>query len=230
MAVAKNIVSIEKIVSGERIHFDIAMADVKILLNIHDEQTEKLKGRPDPNLEVFKRAAVVLAITAWETFVEDTIRSSAKKIIEAAKNPQDVLSAFNHCAASWLDLGSKKPAELMRWCGDEWKKIIIDKLEEDLAALNTPNTKNISQLTKRYLGKDITEDWYWKACSVKKSAERLDNMIKLRGGLVHRGRNINENAAVVRKDVVEAIDFLPRLVECTEKSLGREPREVTTGK
>lgn len=211
--------------SGARIHFEYAMKDVRALLNVHNEATQEQRGRPDSNLEVFKRSAVILAVTAWETFIEDTIRTCGKSLIEAAATPNDVNAAFNHVANSALQAESKlTPALLKTWTGDGWKENLLAKLEADLADLNTPKSHKIAELSKRYLGQDVTISWVWKKNNKEKTCTRLNELIEKRGALVHRGRSISENAAVRKADVDKAIDLLPRLVECTEAALGTSPR------
>src|SRR6476646_2840380 len=41
---------------------------------IHDRETGRRSGRPKPELEALKRAALILTVTAWASFVEDTAK------------------------------------------------------------------------------------------------------------------------------------------------------------
>jgi hypothetical protein len=213
--------------SSEIVNFQFAMKDVQVLLELHDKETERLRGRPDRSLEVFKRAAVILSITAWETFIEDTIRSVAMERIQGARSPSDIPKTFNSVAASWLQIGTPQPPALADWTGDGWKSKLIDYLEKQIADLNTPNAENIKQLSQRYLDLDITTSWRWRATSNDSAKRRLDDLIFTRGALVHRGPQMLEAAAVKRAHVMEAIALLPKLAECTEKMLGREPRRAS---
>lgn len=83
-------------------NFDFALGDVKILLNLHDSKTGGGKGRPVRELEVLKRAGVILAVTAWETFIEDSLEEKFRAKINGASSPKDVEGTFNAVAQAWL--------------------------------------------------------------------------------------------------------------------------------
>lgn len=55
--------------SRSRERFDVSIRDAVDLLEHFDNQPRPLQ----PNAEVLKRAGLVMALTAWETFVEDLI-------------------------------------------------------------------------------------------------------------------------------------------------------------
>lgn len=205
--------------SSQLENFKFAMNDVQVLLQLHDKETERLRGRPDRSLEVFKRAAVILSITAWETFIEDTIRSVAINRIQNASSPRDIQGTFNSVAANWLQEEAPKAPDLVKWAGEGWKSMIIERLNKQISDLNTPNADNIKQLALRYLGLDITASWKWKATSNERAKNRLDELITTRGALVHRGPQMLATAAVKRTHVTEALALLPKLAECTEKML-----------
>jgi RiboL-PSP-HEPN len=215
-------------ITNARVNFDFALGDVKILLSLHDQRTGGGKGRPARELEVLKRAGVILAVTAWETFIEDTLEERFQAKIKAAQSPKDVESTFNSVAQAWLAREKLKPPELAKWALDGWKAILTEKLSEEIGELNTPNSAKVRALFKRYISEDITKDWRWKGVSAPAACGRLDALIRLRGGLVHRGRELFEEKASVRRNhVVNAIALLERLVDRTEASLGIGPAEVS---
>jgi HEPN superfamily RiboL-PSP-like protein len=208
-------------ITTARGNFESALADVKTLLRFHDSETGGGTGRPADELEVLKRAGLVLAVTAWETFVEDTLEEEFGKRLSDAKAPKDIQVTFNSVADAWLQRAPKRPPELEKWTLDGWKVIIREKFEEDLAALNTPSSSNVRELFKRYLAiKDLTRSWRWRGVSSTKACKKLDDLIQLRGKLVHRGRPLFGGKASVRRgEVVEAVELLERLVEKTEDHL-----------
>ncbi len=152
-----------------RYNFEYAMSDVQNLLDIHDEKSEKKTGTPDKSLEVLKRAGLFLVISAWETFIEDTLREQFVIRLNGATNPDQLLSTFNSVAANWLfppdGNTSPKPTDLKNWTGDGWKNVIREKLEEDVSSLNTPNSANVKTLFKRYFNIKIDESWKWNKVS-----------------------------------------------------------------
>jgi hypothetical protein len=165
-------------------------------------------------------------VTAWESFFEDTIRGCAERRIATAASPADVQRLFNSVAQGWLQ-EAPKPPELAKWTADGWKHLLRRKLGADLQALNTPNTENLKSLSMRYLEVDITAHWSWKRTSAMSAATSLDKLIRLRGELAHRGPELFKGASVHRKQVVDAVLLLKRLVECTERAVGAVPRSET---
>ena len=118
------------IVLEAHINFDFAIDDAERLLKLHDTETKGQRGRPSRQVEVFKRAAIILSVTAWESFVEDTIRTSAQGKIRAATSPADINRTFNSVAQAWLQQSPKAP-DLAQWVGDGWKSLIRDSCVRD---------------------------------------------------------------------------------------------------
>jgi hypothetical protein len=203
------------------VNFEFAMSDVTEILHQYDACTQHRSGKPSRRAEVLKRAAVILSITAWESFIEDTFRACAEATIEKAGCPSDVQSLFNSVAHHWLEK-PPKPPELADWTGNGWKALLKRRLETDILALNTPSSVNIRTLSKRYLNADITTRWRWAGTTPSRAAIRLDALIRLRGEVAHRGRDVFDRISPVdRKQVVQAISLVKHLAECTERALGR---------
>lgn len=212
-----------------RVNFDFALDDVRILLRFHDSTTGGGRGKPARDLEVLKRAGVILAVTAWETFVEDTLAREFRQKLAGAKGPKDIQSTFNSVASAWLQKmqlqnRQMQPPDLEKWTFDGWKSLITEKFSEDIAALNTPNSANVRAMFKKYTGGDITRAWRWKGVSSLDACNRLDALVRLRGSLVHRGKDLfDRKASAKRGNVVDAMDLLTRLVDRTENKLGVAP-------
>src|SRR5882724_8845910 len=56
-----------------RTDFNAARNHAITLIEIHDDYTEAKAGRPEPKFEALKRSALILAVTAWESFIVDTV-------------------------------------------------------------------------------------------------------------------------------------------------------------
>jgi hypothetical protein len=209
-----------------RINFQYAIGDVTILVERHDAQTNRAAGRPDRNLEVFKRAGVILAITAWEAYIEDTLVAQFGERLEKATAPAEIESVFNLVAHDWLN-SKPKPPDIAIWTGDRWKATILEKFKRDISTLNTPNTKNVKKMYQRYLDLDITKQWKWRKASSDEVGQQLDALIGLRGRLVHKGKDLFESRAQVRRsDLLSAKQLVERLVECTDRALKISPVEI----
>lgn len=211
-----------------RVNFNSALHDVRILLRFHDSRTGGSRGKPARELEVLKRAGVILAVTAWETFVEDTLERQFRERIATAKGPEDIRGTYNSVAHAWLQENrTLQPPDLEKWAAGGWKKMIEGKFSEDLRNLHTPNSANVRAMFKKYAGEDVTQAWVWRKVSAASACRKLDALVRLRGKLVHRGKQLfDRKASVKRIDVANAIDLLTRLVAQTEEKLGVAPRPV----
>jgi hypothetical protein len=177
-----------------------------------------------------KRSALILAVTAWESFVEDTVTEQLDKLLKSTSDPAAIPSIFNNIAREWLDQarsGNKKPPDLMLWTADNWKKLVNQSLLRSLDTFHTPNSANAARLFKRYLGVDIVKKWAWKGVSPDEAQKQLDALIKLRGRVVHRGRVMHPFSPqlkdVRRSDVLKALNLVYNLVDATEHALGIAP-------
>jgi hypothetical protein len=83
-------------------------------------------------------------------------------------------------------------------------------------------------MSVRYLATDITGLWNWQGTSSADAGRKLDDLIKLRGDLVHHARNfIERKAQVYRYHLENAINLVQRLVIATEKGLGIDGKAGT---
>src|SRR5260370_2956086 len=108
-------------------NFSFVMDDVERLLQLHDRGTEGRRGRPSRQLAVFKRAAIILEVTAWESFIEDAIRTSAMNALEFASSPSELQTWFNSAAHKWL-ASTPKPPSVAEWTGDGWRMLLGGRL------------------------------------------------------------------------------------------------------
>jgi hypothetical protein len=211
-------------------NFAFAMNDIYSLVDFYDKQTGS--GKPAPKYGVFKRTATILTVTAWETFVEDTLTNEFTMLLQNASTPDEVQSPFNLVANKWRaeirdnSSASPKPPDFKRWTGDHWKELIQENFEADIIRLNTPNSQNVQKLFKRYLAIDVKEGWKWPGMSSEKAASKLDALIRLRGELVHRGNDpLEKKAKVPRKELVRVINLVERLVRRTQIMLEEDNSE-----
>jgi hypothetical protein len=170
--------------------FEHAIQDAIDLLNHFDTINKK---PPPPEAEVLKRASLIMALAALETYIED-------RIIEAAKT----------VAAS--DSRAERPA-----------KFYMSSLETDLKSFHTPRTDRIRALFHKYLGIDVTEGWTWNQYNPVRARSELDKIAKKRGDIAHRSwRPIAGQPtphAVTREDLRKHIRFIRDLVTATDAYL-----------
>jgi hypothetical protein len=148
--------------------------------------------------------------------------------LDAASSPQDVERAFNAVAASWLAPANNSrpnPTDLIRWTGEGWKEALRTRCLEEIEGLNTPNSKNIRELSKRYVGLDVTTSWKWGSVSASRACARLDQLIRRRGELVHCGKQLFEQGnGAKREEAQSALELVQRLVECSCLALAAQEK------
>src|SRR5947209_3115977 len=96
------------------LNFKISILDAAMIRAVYDDQTKKGTGVTPQYLEVLKRAGIIVSITAWETYIEDSITAQFEDRIKKASHPSEIQSAFNLVAQEWLG-PTPKPPDLAKW-------------------------------------------------------------------------------------------------------------------
>ena len=170
--------------------FEHAIQDADDLLNPFDVLN---KNPPPPEAEVLKRASLVMALAALETYVED-------RIVEAAD------------AVSSLDTDASKLVNFYK-----------SSLVNDLKYFHTPSTDRVKAIFVKYLDVDVTEGWTWNNYDPIRARRELNKIAKKRGDIAHRSwRPVPGEPmphAVTREDLRKHIRFLKDLVGATDAAL-----------
>jgi hypothetical protein len=170
--------------------FNHAIQDSTDLLNHFDSLNSK---PPPPDIEVLKRASLVMALTALETYFEDRLVEAAKAV-STKNNPDGPIQDF-------------------------YRK----SLEIDLRTFHTPSTDKVCQIFRKYLSLDISEAWKWNNCDPNKAKLELNRLVKKRGDIAHRSLRptIGEGQqhAVTRDDLRKHIHFITQMAKATDSFL-----------
>lgn len=174
--------------SKSRERFELSIRDAEDLLQHFDNQPKP----PTQNAEVLKRAGLVMALTAWETFVEDLIA-------------EVVLGGNQHTEA-----------------GHAWR-FMQSRLQEELKRFHNPTSDKTRKIFLDYAGVDVTKQWKWPGYEPASARKKLDELLGIRGDIVHRSKAPDEGGSskahpVKREDLAKAIRFLKGLVDATEKA------------
>jgi hypothetical protein len=102
-------------VSSANLAFDIGIRDAEELLKHFDNAYEL--PRPPENAEVLKRAGLIMACTAWETYVEDRISEELRRRLATQGDRRYSL----HCSKVERRTGSPAPHLVTR---DELREAI----------------------------------------------------------------------------------------------------------
>jgi hypothetical protein len=167
--------------------FDHAIQDATELLDHFDNLNNH---PPPPEIEVLKRAGLVMALAALETYFEDLLVESVDSLCSQSGS-NERLSAF-----------------------------IQASLENDLKLFHTPSTDRVRPIFIKYLGYDITEAWSWNNSDPPKARTELNRLAKKRGDIAHRsGRPLPGQPtqhAVTRDAMRKHIHFIKELVRTTD--------------
>lgn len=160
------------------------------------EHFDKLNTNPPPpEIEVLKRASLVMALAALETYFED-------RLVEEIKN---------------LCIASTSNEKLARF--------FERSLEIDLKTFNSPNTERVKFIYKKYLNIDVTEGWIWNNSDQAKARDELSNLVKKRCDIAHRSLRPASSEpqpkqhAVTRDGLRKGIYFINEIAKATDAYL-----------
>ena len=148
------------------------------------------KNPPPPEIEVLKRASLVMALAALEAYFEDLLSESVASI----------------CS------GSRGNERLAEFC--------TTSLKNDLKVFHTPSTDRVKPIFEKYLGYDVTEGWCWNNCDPRMARSELNLLAKKRGDIAHRswrpqpGQPIQH--AVTRGAMRKHIHFIKEIAKATD--------------
>lgn len=170
--------------------FNHSIQDATELLNHFDALNT---NPPPPNAEVLKRASLVMALAALETYIEDRIIEAATKVAGGSSNGGHLASFFT------------------------------TSLQNDLKYFHTPSTDRVRPIFEKYLGIDITKGWVWNHFDSARAKSELNKIAKKRGDIAHRSLRPQPGQpvphAVTRDELRKHIRFICDLVAATDKYL-----------
>ena len=167
--------------------FEHAIQDAVDLLTHFDSLNKK---PPPPEIEVLKRASLVMALAALEVYFEDVLLQSVAALCRQS-SADERLSGFFQTS-----------------------------LENDLKTFHTPSTDRVRPMFAKYLGYDVTEGWSWNLCDPVMARSELNRLAKKRGDIAHRSlRPLPGQAmqhAVTRDAMRKHIHFIKELAKATD--------------
>lgn len=202
-------------------NFEIALADIETMMSLYGELISTKSGRPHVEYEVLKRAAIILLVTAWESFIEHVIVQEFENKLNNARSPKDIQTAFNAFADSWSSkIVSKKikPNELEALTSDGWKLLLLDMCTKEIESFNSPSYDNIDRLFRKYIG--VSAEQILKVPGYNKMWIRtnLNILITYRGNLVHRSKQTYSiSKGVPKQKVVKSIRLISGCVKSIQK-------------
>jgi hypothetical protein len=136
-------------------HLHQLLMDAEDLDDCHTQLRTGTPGR-QYGIAALNRAAVVMSVSAWESYIEQLMRESLavlQPVPPAAPGTWPALSAYITGAA---------------------------------ARFNTPNAANVARLIRECVGlPDVTSSWIWKNTPAVQAVRRLDDALDYRHQIAH---------------------------------------------
>lgn len=175
--------------SQAKITFDAAIQDAEELLGHFNRINTQ---PPPPNAEVLKRAGLIMAFTAWETYVEDRVREAlAARLAAEGDGPSArfVQRKFDEELKKFNNPNS-----------DKTRRLFVDFLEIDVTSSWTWNGYDVAR------AKDMLD------ALIAKRGEAVHRSSPRRSGP-------QAPHLITKDELKKAIGFLKSLVEATEKAI-----------
>ncbi|HEL3240325.1 hypothetical protein I5V52_22765 [Stenotrophomonas maltophilia] len=155
---------------------------------------DTINSQPPPdNAEVLKRASLVMALAALETYIEDRISEAAEQLAGRDKE------------------------------GGRMRAFYLASLENDLRYFHTPTSDRVGKIFEKYLQINVFDGWVWNHYDPARAKGHLNAIAKKRGDIAHRSlRPVPGQPAahaVTREDLRKHIRFISDLVAATDKHI-----------
>ncbi len=181
--------------SNSKTSFEKSIQDAELIVKYYDELNLISENKKSKELEVLKRAGLIIALTAWETYVEDRIEESVQAILTT--DPASQTAKF---------MESKLEEELKRFHNpnsDKTKKLFLDYLGIDVCNHWAWNNFDVLKIKK------TLDDL------VSKRGEAAH-----RARIKEAGKN--DPDLILIDDLRKSFTFLKNLVEVTDKALNQD--------
>ncbi len=152
------------------------------------------KNPPPPEIEVLKRASLVMALAALETYFENRVTESVNAICQHSPDDDQLILFYKN------------------------------SLAVDLKKFHSPSVDRVKELFQKYLDIDVTQCWSWNNCTPEQARLELNKIVKKRGDIAHRSLRPEQSSphAVTRDDMRKYIHFIGELVKATELFIQKE--------
>lgn len=142
------------------------LEDAQRLVEIHGECTGQNRGRR-VGYDALNRSAIILAMAAWEGFVEDLLKTAVAQISRHANGPsalsenvREAMIAYMYETHGWGKLNTTTKETIWALTGRGWRKSYRDYTQVRINSLHTPNYENVKKLYSSTIGlADFTCDW-----------------------------------------------------------------------
>ena len=217
--------------SKSRKHFDESAEDIDNLVDLYDGMValSEADGEPiDEALEVLFRSSVVLMVSHWEAYIEDIVAEAVEHLVKHVSEPQHLPKEIRKIVSKEIQQSND---ELAMWqlAQEGWRTYLKGRLikhqENRNRSFNTPKAAATAEFISSVLGlANVTSSWAWAGVTSDDATKRLDELVKIRGQIAHRGRVTQK---LNKKFVEDHLDLLRRLVSKTGGRINAHLKKVT---
>jgi len=205
----------------QRLH--ARLADGKRLIEIHEECTGAAAGRRR-GYDAPNRSAVILAVAAWEGYSEDLLEASVGRVLRYMASPsqlpqgvREAMVAHLHEAENWSKLTAASKTSIWGLTGDGWRTAYVTYARAKIAALRTPDYRNLKKLYAGVIGlPDISSLWGARRWTAADYVTRLNSLLLLRHRIAH---GVIGAKTVGKTKAAGAVALIERLAGWTDKSV-----------
>ena len=159
------------------------LGDVTELLSHHPKIKNPGPGKPQGNTKPLLHACTVLTYTAWEVYVEDLLLEAVPYFEKHTQLPVLLRKKI-------ADRVQSKPWNLAE---QAWTHEVVDAVKSisvganGSSGMNTANTRNVNSAFEVVFGERLLDRCRWRGQSAESNKKYIDQLVKRRGALVHRG-------------------------------------------
>ena len=201
------------------------LGDADRLIEIHEECTGPDRGRRY-GYDVLNRSTVVLTVAAWESFVEDFLSASVRKLLRRWRDSQEVPAGVRSALLFHVHEQHKmsKPSDatkaaIWRFTGHGWRTEYLQWRLGKIRRLNTPNHENIVKYYSQVIGlPDVSASWGGGRWPQAGYTEKLNTILDLRHDIAH---GTIGDEAVKKSRARNGIKLVKNLAKWTRDSINR---------
>ena len=188
------------------------LLDAARLIDIHTETTGIAAGRRY-NFDALNRAAVMLAIAAWEGFVEDLAKYAVRRLATRLESASDLPEGARHSILeriyqdhNWETLKSGNKTAMWSLTGSGWRTAYVGNATGHIRSLNTPKVENVQKLFAKLIGlRDFAEDWGATRWTRQTYVDKIEAYLTLRHRIAHGAIGIETVGKMRARDAVSVV-------------------------
>lgn len=206
--------------------FDALILDIEELLKLG--RVGEGSGGPNrtrQQIGAMNSAGLIYLVTAFETFVESALLECVEHIATRSDRFENLAEPVRAKIVDYVAGSSEKT------CGeladDGWRAVYIELAEKETrgSAFNTPKSENIDDIVFRLIGiEGMSKRWGWQNQASPGPANKLNELIKKRGAIVHGEIETTGN---VKNEVDGYISTLSKIVQMMDEQFAEYCQSAT---